>query len=128
MSRKVHRSTGSSRRAAKKAPRYMWTSTGARLFDADGREYQPHSMELPIKEVNRFVRRGRVPFAVHECGGGLEWFEVRDVPALWERLGPDFDTGEDWEPPAEAPGAQPYRGRVWKVIGGQDLVVVLTNE
>jgi hypothetical protein len=118
MSKKVHRSTGSGRQAPKKAPRYMWTPTGARLFDADGREYEPHSMDLPVKEVNRFVRRGQVPFAVHECGGGLEWFDVADVPALWERLRPDFDDGLDWEAPAGTPGAQPYQGRVWKVTGG----------
>ncbi|GAA2166873.1 hypothetical protein [Pedococcus bigeumensis] len=128
MSKKINRPTGSSRHAPKKAPRYLWTSTGARLFDADGREYEPYSNDLPVKEVNRFVRRGQVPFAVHECGGGLEWFEVADLPALWKEVEPDFDTGEDWEPPADAPGAQPYRGSVWKAIGGRDLVVVLSNE
>lgn len=128
MSKSNHRTSPGPRQARTKAPRYMWTSTGARLFDRNGREYQPHSMDLPIKEVNRFVRRGQVPFAVHECSGGLEWFDVPDVPVLWERLRPDFDDGQDWKPPADAPGAQPYQGRVWKVIGGRDLVVVLSNE
>ena len=117
-----------SKAPAKKKPRYLWSPTGARLFDADGHEYSPQTADLPAKEVNRHVRRGQIPFAVRECGAGLEWFAVPEVPALWDRIRPDFEDVDDWRPPAGAPGAQPYRAQLWETIIGRDQVLLLTNE
>lgn len=119
--------TGRSQSPAKK-PRYLWGPTGARLFDADGHEYAPHTANLPAKEVKRLVRRAQIPFAVRECGASLEWFDVLEVPALWDRIRPDFEDVDDWRPPDNAPGAQPYRAQLWQTITGLDQVLLLTNE
>jgi len=128
MSKPTQRQRGSQGRGPSKSPRLLWGDTGPRLFDAQGREYSLHARDLPAKEVNRFVRRAQVPFAVKHCGAGVDWFEVPDCAAAWDRIRPDFEDVDDWRPPADAPGAQPYRAELWQAITGRDQVLLLTNE
>lgn len=110
-----------------KAPRLLWGPGRPRLFGPDGREYEIHATNLPAKEVKRLARRGQVPFAVQECGEGVDWFDSSETSKVWDRLRPDFEDVDDWHAPPDAPGAQPYRAELWQTITGRDQVLLLTD-
>lgn len=114
--------------AQHKAPRMLWGPGGGRLFGPDGTEYRCSEWELPAKEVKRAVRRGQIPFAVKECGCGVEWIAPADTATVWNRVRPDFEDVDDWKPPADAPGAQPYRATLWKALTGGHSVLLLSDE
>lgn len=111
-----------------KAPRLLWGPGGGRLFDPDGTEYERVAWDMPAKEVKRFVRRGQIPFAVKPCGCGVEWVDPANTAAMWERVRFDFEDADDWKPPADAPGAQPYRATLWKALTGRHQVLLLSDE
>jgi hypothetical protein len=108
--------------------RLLWGSGGGRLVDPDGTEYEPVAWDLPAKEVKRFVRRGQTPFAVQECGCGVEWFDPADTAAVWDRIRPDFQDVEECGGPANAPGAGSYRATLWKALTGRQHVLLLSDE
>lgn len=111
-----------------KAPRMLWGPGGGRLFGPDGTEYRCAESGLPAKEVKRAVRRGQIPFAVKECGCGVEWVTPADSASVWDRVRPDFEDVDEWKPPVDAPGAQPYRASLWKALTGRQQVLLLTDE
>lgn len=123
--RKAHATTAP---GPPKAPRLLWGPGGGRLFGPDGVEYERVAWDMPTKEVKRLVRRGQIPFAVKPCGCGVEWIDPANTAALWERVRPDFEDVDDWLPPADAPGAQPYRATLWKALTGRHQVLLLSDE
>lgn len=112
----------------RKTPRMLWGPGGGRLFGPDGAEYERVAWDMPLKEVKRAVRRAQIPFAVKPCGCGVEWVDPAHPAAVWERVRADFEDVDDWKPPADAPGAQPYRATLWQALIGRGQVLLLSDE
>lgn len=69
-----------------------------------------------------------MPVAVHECGQGVHWCSSDRAPAQWVDAQADFEDVRGWQPPADAPGTQPYRAELWKSLPQSAEVVVLRND
>ncbi|WP_406829558.1 hypothetical protein ABEG17_11195 [Pedococcus sp. KACC 23699] len=110
------------------AARWLWSARGARLFDPAGVEYAPARHGLLRCDVDRLVRARELPLAVHDCGDGVSWNSETVAFIVWSSVQDDFEDVEGWMPPADAPGALPYRAEIWRSAGTDRHVLVLRND
>lgn len=108
--------------------RWLSQPRGARLFDPAGLEYEFARAGLRRADVTRLLNGRVMPVAVHECGQGVHWCGSDVAPAQWADAQTDFEDVKGWQPPADAPGAQPYRAELWRSLSQGTEVVVLRND
>jgi hypothetical protein len=109
--------------------RWFWGASGVRLFDPSGVEYEPSRGGLCRADIDRLVKDREVPVAVHSCGGGVSWRPAAEAREAWTAVQADFEDVEEWQPPADAPGTQPYRAELWRASATADgHVLVFRND
>ena len=109
-------------------PRWHWgRGGGAQLFDAHGREFV-FKDRLARVEVERLVTLQEIDAVRIECGGGVEsWVSPSDARRIWLEVEPWLEDVEDWRPPSDSPGAQPYRAELWRAHDGRHAIVFINE-
>ena len=110
------------------APRWLWGTRGARLFDPAGVEYEPWRIDLSRAEVLSLLKAGDLPLATHICGGGVTWLPSKEASTGWTAIEADFEDVEGWRPPSGEPGTLQYRAELWRALRGDGQALVLRND
>lgn len=62
------------------------------------------------------------------CGEGVNWWTADKARDGWSAVQSDFEDVKGWHPPANAPGAQPYRAELWVALNKSGAVLVFRND
>ncbi len=108
--------------------RLLWQARGERLFDPAGLEYELSRVGLRRAEFTRVLQDSELPVAVHNCGEGVTWWTADKARDGWSAVQSDFEDVKGWRPPADAPGALPYRAELWRAVDAASAVVVFRND
>lgn len=108
--------------------RFLWRGRSQRLFDPAGLEYEVSRVGLRRAEFTKVVQDGELPVAVHNCGAGVNWWTADKARDGWSAVAADFEDVKGWQPPADAPGALPYRAELWVALDRSGPVLVFRND
>lgn len=108
--------------------RLLWQARGERLFDPAGLEYELSRVGLRRAEFTNALQDSELPVAVHNCGEGVNWWTADKARDGWSAVQSDFEDVKGWWPPADAPGALPYRAELWVALNRSGAVLVFRND
>lgn len=111
-----------------RSARLLWQARGERFFDPAGVEYELSRVGLGRAEFTRALEAGGLPVAVHNCGEGVNWWTADKAREGWSAVQSEFEDVQGWQPPADAPGALPYRAELWRALSRKGEVLLLRND
>jgi hypothetical protein len=99
------------------------------LWDRSGVLYEKVEA-LDRKVAWKLVRKQAVQMGLTHCGSGvIRWFDsTEERTRAWEeQLSPNLIDQDDWRPPADAPGAQPFVPELWREVGGRKELLLFSD-
>lgn len=93
----------------------MWASTGSRLWDRAGVEWEDTGEELTRTDAEAMMNQPDVEVAISVGTASLSWLDGAERRRVWrDEVAPNFHDQPGWRPPPSAPGQLPYHATLWR--------------